>query len=147
MRLVVDASVLVAELLRVRGRDLLGDDRLDLYLPEQTWGEVQHELPRRVAAFARRRSIGRAEADELARLCLAAINANVGVIDAAVLAPLEDEARSRVLRDPDDWPLVAGALVLAAGVWTRDNDLLGSGVPTWTTDTLQLWLDRNPTAG
>lgn len=147
MRLVVDASVLVAELLRARGRDRLGDTRLDLYLPEQTWGEVQPELPRRVQAFARRRSIGRSEADKLVRLCLAAVEANVAVIDAAVLVPLEEEARSRALRDPADWPLVAGALVLGAGVWTRDNDLLGTGVPTWTTDTLQLWLDRNPSAG
>lgn len=144
MRLIVEASVLVAELLRVRGRDRLGDDRLELYLTEQTWGEVQHELPRRVAAFVRRRSIGGSTADELVRLCLAAIEANLGIIDGAVLAPLEDEARSRVLRDPNDWPLVAGAFVLAAGVWTGDNDLLGTGVPTWTTESLQIWLDRHP---
>jgi predicted nucleic acid-binding protein len=147
MRLVVDTSVLVAELLRARGRDRLGDSRLDLYIPEQTWGEVQHELPRRVLAFARRHSISAPDADELARLCLAAARANVAVVDAVVLVPLEEEARSRALRDPDDWPLVAGALVLRASVWTLDDDLLGTGVPTWTTDTLQLWLDRTPLAG
>lgn len=146
MRLVVDASVLVGELLRERGRDRLGDDRLDLYIPEQTWGEVQHQLPLRIAAFAPRHSMSKTDANELVRLCLDAVEANVAVIDGAVLLTLEDEARSRVVRDPDDRPLVAGALVLAAGVWTVDRDLLGTGVPTWTTGSLRVWLDRNPSA-
>lgn len=35
MRLVVDTSVLVGELLRASGRARLGDDRLELFLPEQ----------------------------------------------------------------------------------------------------------------
>lgn len=144
MRLVVDASVLVGELLRARGRERLGDDRLELYLPEPTWAEVRHELPRRVAALARRHSVSEATGAELVALCLAAVEANVALVDQAVLAPLEDEARSRVLRDPDDWPLVAGALALAAGIWTLDNDLLGTGVATWTTQSLQVWLERNP---
>lgn len=147
MRLVVDTSVLVGELLRARGRERLGDDRLELYLPEATWAEVRHELPRRVMAVARRHSLGESRRDELVQLCLAAVEANVVLIDHAVLAPLEDEARSRVLRDPNDWPLVAGALALAADIWTLDNDLLGTGVATWTTQSLQVWLERNPPGG
>jgi predicted nucleic acid-binding protein len=145
MRLVADASVLVGELLRAAGRDRLGDDRLELFLPERVWGEVRHELPRRTAAFARRRAIGRAEADDLVGLCLDAVEANVSIVEEAVYAPLEDEARARALRDPDDWPLVACALALAAGIWTVDNDLLGTGVATWTTESLRVWLDRHPT--
>ena len=35
---------------------------------------------------------------------------------------------------------------LKAGIWTNDNDFLGTGVPTWTTATLQGWLDRQPPA-
>ena len=62
--------------------------------------------------------------------------ANVAVVDEAVYSALEDEARSRSMRDPSDWPLVACALALDAAVWTNDNDLLGTGVPTWTTETL-----------
>lgn len=144
MRLVVDASVLVAELLRVAGRERLADSRLELFMPERTWSEVQHELPRRIVAFARRRGIAESGAAELTQLCLAVVAANTTMIDGAVCAPLEDEARSRVVRDPNDWPLVACALVLDAGIWTADNDLLGTGVPTWTTDSLRVWLDRNP---
>lgn len=48
------------------------------------------------------------------------------------------------MRDPNDWPAVACALALTAGIWTNDNDFLGTGVATWTTETLQLWLDRHP---
>ncbi len=51
-----------------------------------------------------------------------------------------DESRLWLLR-----PLVAWALALAAGIWTIDNDLLSTGVATWTTERLKVWLTRNPT--
>jgi predicted nucleic acid-binding protein len=143
MRLVADTSVLVGELLRARGRDRLGDDRLELFLPERMWSETQVELPRRIDRFVRRRKLDPEVGRDLTALCLRAIDANVVVLDEAVYAALEDEARARSLRDPNDWPVVASALALAAGVWTNDNDFLGTGVPTWTTETLQAWLDRN----
>jgi hypothetical protein len=41
MRLVVDTSVLVGELLRRTGRGRLGDERLELFLPEQMSAEAQ----------------------------------------------------------------------------------------------------------
>ena len=143
MRLIVDTSVLVGELLRVSGRARLGDDRLELFLPEQMWAETQVELPRRVAAFARRRHLGADPARDLVSLCVEAVEANVIVLDEAIYAAVEDEALARCRRDPTDWPVVASALALSSGIWTNDNDFLGTGVPTWTTETLQVWLDRN----
>jgi predicted nucleic acid-binding protein len=144
MRLVLDASVLVAELLRASGRARLGDDRLELFLPEQIWADAERELPRRIRAFVRKRRLDARVGDEFTSLCLAATEANVVVIDEAVYAGIEDEARARSLRDPGDWPVVACALTVAAGIWTNDNDFLGTGVPTWTTETIQSWLDRHP---
>jgi predicted nucleic acid-binding protein len=144
MRLVVDTSVLIGELLRTSGRARLGDDRLELFLPEAMWSETRVELPRRIIAFVKARGLDPRIGDELGELCLAAIDANIVVIDHAVCAATEDEARARSLRNPSDWPAVACALALAAGIWTNDNDFLGTGVPTWTTQTLQGWLDRNP---
>lgn len=143
MRLVVDTSVLVGELLRRRGRDRLGDDRLELFLPEQMWAEAQVELPRRISAFARRRHLDPEVAQELVALCIEAVEANIVILDEAIYAAVEDEALARCRRDPDDWPVVASALALSAGIWTNDNDFLGTGVPTWTTQILQIWLDRN----
>jgi predicted nucleic acid-binding protein len=142
MRLVVDTSVLVGELLRARGRARLADERLELFLPEQMWHEFQHELPRRIGAFVRRRGLAVETGEQLARLCLAAVEANVAVVDEAVYAALEEDGRWRSVRDPADWPLVACALALDAGVWSADHDLFGTGVPTWSTETVQAWLDR-----
>jgi predicted nucleic acid-binding protein len=144
MRLVVDTSVLVGELLRVSGRARLGDERLELYLPEQMWGETRVELPRRIAAFVRRRGLEHSLGDELTAACLAAVEANIVILDEGIYAALEEEARARSLGDPRDWPVVASALALNAGIWTSDNDFLGTGVATWTTDTLQRWLQRQP---
>ena len=146
MRLVVDTSVLVGELLRAAGRTRLGDERLELFLPERMWGETSVELPRRVSAFVRRRNLDPAVGGALVAACIAAVDANVAVLDEAIYAALEDEARARSLRDPRDWPVVASALALGADIWTNDNDFLGTGVATWTTDSLQRWLDRQPSA-
>lgn len=144
MRLVVDTSVLVGELLRVSGRQRLADERIELFLPEQMWAETRIELPRRISEFARRRGIGSRTGNELVTACFKAVDANVAVLDQAVYSALEDEARWRSLRDPRDWPVVATALALGAAIWTNDNDFLGTGIATWTTETLQRWLDRLP---
>jgi len=142
MRLIVDTSVLVGELLRARGRERLGADRLELFIPEQMWSETEVELPRRIASFARQHQLDRGIAERLTTLCLEAVEANVIIIDHAVYAAAEEEAVARSLRDRRDWPVVACALALSAGIWTNDNDFLGVGVPTWTTDTLEAWLGR-----
>lgn len=144
MRLVVDTSVLIGELLRARGRERLGDDRLELFIPEEMWAEFQVELPRRVTAFARRRHIPQQVADELIRDALESVDANVAAVDEPVYRAFEDEAGWRSTRDANDWPLVACALALDAGVWTNDKDLFGTGVATWVTETVEAWLDHNP---
>jgi predicted nucleic acid-binding protein len=145
MRLVVDTSVLVGELLRAAGRRRLGNARLELFLPERMWGETRQQLPRRVTAFVRRCQLDPEVGEHLAQACLDAVKANITVLDDGVYSALQDEALVRTLRDPTEWPVVARALALSANVWTNDNDFLGAGVATWTTDTLQAWLDRQPT--
>lgn len=146
MRLVVDTNILVGDLLRAAGRRRLTDDRIELFLPAQMWDEVHVELPRRLRAFARRHELSLDAESLLLQSLLEAIESSVAIVDEAVCAAAEDEARARSLRDPDDWPLVACALVLDAAVWTHDGDLLGTGVATWTTATLQGWLNRQPAA-
>jgi predicted nucleic acid-binding protein len=102
------------------------------------------ELPRRIAAFVRRRGLDRSIGDEIAVACVDAVEANVVVVDEAIYSPLQDEAVARSLRDRSDWPVVASALALNAGIWTNDNDFLGTGIATWTTDTIKSWLERHP---
>jgi predicted nucleic acid-binding protein len=53
----------------------------------------------------------------------------------------EKMARSRVaIKDPADWPIVATSLLLDCPIWTEDRDFFGSGVATWTTQTVELYL-------
>lgn len=48
MRLVVETNILVAELLRKRGRDLIISPNLELFLAEKMKNEVQYELQKRI---------------------------------------------------------------------------------------------------
>src|SRR5208282_1530756 len=45
--------------------------------------------------------------------------------------------------DPDDWPIVAVAMLLDLPIWTEDQDFFGSGIATWTTDRVELYLTLN----
>jgi predicted nucleic acid-binding protein len=46
------------------------------------------------------------------------------------------------IRDPEDWPILATALVLDCPIWTENQDFFGTGVPTWTTDRVELFLNN-----
>ena len=53
----------------------------------------------------------------------------------------EDRAQARISsRDPDDWPIVATALLLDAPIWTEDQDFFGTGIATWTSNKIELYL-------
>jgi PIN domain len=79
--------------------------------------------------------------DKLAAACPTAVETDIVILDEAIQAALEDEARARSQRDPEGWPVVATALALTADLRANDNDFLG-GVATWTTDEeVQLFAD------
>ncbi|HWE61923.1 MAG TPA: PIN domain-containing protein, partial [Chloroflexota bacterium] len=113
-------------------------------ITEHAWGETVHELEKRVASIER---TGRLAPDLAQALQTDALNAAVQHLAQhllAVFAHLERTAHRRIPRDPDDWPTVALALALDAGIWTQDADFLGCGLPTWTTDTLLAYLEDEP---
>ena len=62
-------------------------------------------------------------------------------VDSTLYSDYERSARERIeFRDPDDWPVVAVAMMLDRPIWTEDQDLFGSGVATWTTDRVEVYL-------
>ena len=66
-------------------------------------------------------------------------------VDSSRYGDYERLARERVeVRDSDDWPVVAVALLLDLPIWTEDRDLFGSGVATWTTDRIEVYLKGSP---
>lgn len=72
---------------------------------------------------------------------LASLEHFIQVTDETVYKDAADEARLRIKsRDIQDWPIVATALTLNCPIWTEDQDFFGSGIPTWTTDRVHLFL-------
>lgn len=140
MRLVVDANILVAELIRKRGRELIVRPELELYMAEKAWSEACHELSKRIAKMVQKNVFSKDLGENLLVDAFALAEARVSLIPHEIYAPLETIARNRIPRDPDDWSTVALALVLEAAIWTSDADFLGCGLATWTTDTLLLHL-------
>ncbi len=61
----------------------------------------------------------------------------IEVIPLTTFEHLEAVARRRIPRDPNDWPSVALAIALNAGILTNDHDFLGCGCATWTFETLR----------
>lgn len=137
---VVDANILVAELIRQRGRQLIVHPDLELYMAEKAWDEACHELSKRIGIMVQKGIFSQDVGQNLLVDAIALAEAKVSVIPHEAYAGLETTARTRIPRDPDDWPTVALALVLKAAIWINDNDFLGCGLPTWTTDTLLVHL-------
>ena len=121
MRLAVDASVLVTELMRRRSYPLLRDDRLTLVVAADAWAETDYEIQRRARTLRER---GILNADEAQRLLADAYTLAADDID---IQPdtrdteVEAEARWRIPGDPRDVPTVAVALALGCGIWTTDR--------------------------
>lgn len=136
MRLVTDASSLVAEALRARGRALLANPALDLVVAADAWQETQYELRQRAALLAERGHLTANDARELLEAALEAASTATMVVPREVYADRLEEARRRIPRDARDAPTLALALTLDCGIWTADYDFFGCGVPVWTTETL-----------
>jgi predicted nucleic acid-binding protein len=65
----------------------------------------------------------------------------IQLVDRSLYEEFEERARARISsRDPDDWPIVATALLLDAPIWTEDQDFFGCGIPTWTSNKIELYL-------
>lgn len=76
--------------------------------------------------------------DELARL--------IEVVDRSMYEEHEVAARERMAsRDIADWPIAATSLLLDCPVWTEDQDFFGSGIATWVTNNVELYLRKDRT--
>ena len=138
--LVLDANILIRAVL---GRRVLS--LLEAYVgsthflaPEVAYTDASTHLPdiltrRGVPAELVKRVL---EQEALPRLPML-----VTTVPHDAYADLEPEARRRLRgRDEEDWPVVALAMRLNCPVWTEDQDLFGTGIPTWTTDRIEIYL-------
>jgi putative PIN family toxin of toxin-antitoxin system len=138
MRLVVDTNILVSELLRKRGRNLISSDLLDLFLAEKMRNEVEYELKKRIKFIINRTDLTEKLGQLQLKTALTLIEQKITTIPLCYYQSFEQEARKRIPRDPNDWETVALSLALPAHIWTEDYDFFGCGCPIWTTQTLLL---------
>lgn len=134
-RIVIDANILVRAVLGIRVRELIERycDSTAFYVAESNVEEAMQYL----GELTSKRGIR----EEIWQESFAGIMAAVQIIPQVELATAEAEAMARIgQRDPADWPAVAVALQFDCAVWTEDKDFFGSGVATWTSATIEIFL-------
>jgi predicted nucleic acid-binding protein len=133
--LVLDANILIRAVLGKRVRSLLEkyEGSVEFYTPDLCFEQAREYLP----AILKSRDI-----DPQAGLAIVTeIKLLVQPVDRELYQEHEQAARERMsVRDIDDWPVVALAILLGIPIWTEDQDFFGSGVATWTTDRVELYL-------
>jgi predicted nucleic acid-binding protein len=133
--LVLDANILIRATLGIRVRSLLEtyEDLVDFYTPDVCFDDAREYIPQIL--------VKRGEDPEAGLTVLRQMEALVQPVDRALYGDFEQLARERMAtRDITDWPVVAVALMRKVPVWTEDQDFFGSGIATWTTDRVELYL-------
>ena len=133
-RVVLDANILLRGVFGVRVRGLLeAYEDIVFCSPDICFEETRKHIPN----LAVHRGIDAATA----LLVLERISDFVSIVDRSIYRQHEENARARISsRDEADWPVVATSLLLDCPVWTEDKDFFGSGVATWTTATIEIYL-------
>ncbi len=133
--IVLDANILVRAVLGQRVRELILTHANDtrFFAPDVAYADARKYLP----ALLEKRGVPAAAAMTV----LDRLEAVVRPLDAEIYQAHRSSALQRIaVRDADDWPILACAMALECPVWTEDTDFFGSGVPTWTTDRVALYL-------
>ena len=133
--LVLDANILLRAVFGQQVRKILEryEDDARFYTPDVCFQDAQKYIP----VISKNRHFDA----ELGAAVLAQIGRIVERVERSLYEEHEDSARGRIgLRDPEDWPVVATALLLDLPIWTEDQDFFGAGVATWTTDRVELYL-------
>jgi predicted nucleic acid-binding protein len=134
-RLILDANIILRGVFGVRVRSLLEtyEDRVAFYSPDVCFDDARKYIPDLAARRGFDPTIGLAVLSQMAGI--------VEPVDVTLYEVHEKLARARISsRDSGDWPIVATSLLFDCPVWTEDQDFFGSGVATWTTDKVELYL-------
>jgi predicted nucleic acid-binding protein len=133
--LVIDANIVIRAVLGVKVRELIERycDTVAFYVAEPNFEEAAEYLGELAA--------NRGLKEDVWRQSLQTVMAAIQLVPVEELAPVEAEAKERIgRRDEDDWPALAAALRFDCPIWTEDEDFFGSGVATWTTSTVEIFL-------
>lgn len=138
--IVLDANILIRLVLGRRVRALVLDhvDQVEFFTPGACFDDARKYLP----SILDRRGVGWDGIQDALEV-LDGFEGVVHPLDESVYGSARADALARIAsRDAADWPILAAALVLGCPVWTEDQDFFGTGVPTWTTDRVELYLQN-----
>lgn len=134
-RLIIDANIVIRAIFGIRVRTLIERhcESTAFFIAEANLEEALFYT----MELATKR--GMSEAVRIA--ALDSLMTMIQVIPDEELTALHETASARIARrDPDDWPAIAAALALDCPIWTEDADFFGSGIATWTTETVEIYL-------
>jgi predicted nucleic acid-binding protein len=133
--IVIDANILIRAVLGKKVRDTIQTfaPTTQFFTPDICYDDAVKYLP---ILFAKRNLPSEDALDVLASLtCL------IQIVDNSLYSLYEAEAKQRIaVRDINDWSIVAVSLMLDCPIWTEDKDFFGTGVATWTSDRIHLYL-------
>jgi predicted nucleic acid-binding protein len=134
--LALDANILLRAVLGTRVRSIIEQhaENVPLFIPAVCVAEVHEYLP----LLCAKRNWDTVSALDL----LGTLLTLVRVVEQGFFADFEEQSKRRIgSRDIDDWPVVALALALGADIWTEDTDFFGTGLPVWTTETVDVFFN------
>jgi predicted nucleic acid-binding protein len=133
--IVLDANILIRAVLGKRVRELLvgNAERVQFFSPDVAYADARKYLP----ALLEKRGVK----SESGIAVLNALQTIVQPLELDVYAGFKSQALQRIaMRDAHDWPVLACAMAIGCPVWTEDADFFGTGVATWTSDRVGLYL-------
>lgn len=139
-RLVLDANILIRAVLGRRVKRVITAYIVDaeFFVPEDAYYDAERYLPKLLTEHAR------AEEVETALAYLTQLREVLALVPESVYLNKKADALARIgMRDPTDWPILATAIVFNCPIWTEDKDFFGTGVPTWTTDRVEIYLKES----
>ncbi len=133
--IVMDANILIRGIPGKRVSQLLEryGDRVRFFTAVVCYKEVRRHLP----AILEKRGL------ELLPFLKAVdlLETVVVPLDEEIYGAFETQAKQRIAaRDEQDWPLLALALALDCPIWSEDNDFFGTGVATWHSQNVEIYL-------
>lgn len=140
MELIIDTNILVGQLLREKGQKLLANNKFVLFISQKVLEESTYEINKRLLIMFDKGHISLRDLEIRHRKALLIFNEITTSVPMESYLCFEEEAKTRIHKDLDDWQTVALALYLELPIWTEDKDFFGCGIATWSTDTLIKYL-------
>jgi predicted nucleic acid-binding protein len=141
--IVLDANILIRAVLGRPVRELIMEHVADVrfFAPDTAFDEARQYLP----GLLEKRGVGGAAA--LATLDARWRRRCVPSTPSCTSRWSKQRSRESVNAMPRTWPALACALLLGCPVWTEDADFFGTGVATWTTSRVKLYLSPDEPLG